>query len=145
MLVRKIVPTLAAIALGSLLAAGCAGSTPIDVSDDDDDGGATFSGDAFPALKTENCGLGGCHLTGAPQGGLALPDAGGALSQAAAYAALSAGGNSGPALDTSSPSDSLLLTKGLNTVAHAGGQQWTTGDSTYQAVRSWIAAGAPNN
>ena len=138
------------LALFAVLAAACAGGTPIDVGppggdDDDDDIDATFATGAFVALRSENCALAGCHIPSGPQGGLALPDAAGTLTVAAAHAALLAGGLTGPAVSTASPNTSLILTKGSNTVTHTGLEQWTDGDETYQIVLAWITSGAQMN
>lgn len=133
----------------AFFAAACAGGKPIDVGepggDDDDVSDATFTTGAFPALQDVNCGSAGCHTGGAPAGGLQLPDSAGTLAVNAAYTAITTGGISGSAVNTASPENSLILTKGDNSTSHTGGKRWDDGDSEYKIVLAWIGSGAQMN
>ena len=146
---KRVLDLLMLLAVFAALCAACAGGKPIDVGppggDDDDDGfDGTFSGGAYPALVQENCGQANCHTNAnqAATGGLELPDTAMTLTTAAAFAEIT--GETPPLLDTGTPANSLLLTKGEGT-AHGGAVQWDNNDATYEAVLLWIQNGAQNN
>lgn len=142
---RALLLSLSLLTLG-VAATACDGpGQPIDTGetgDDDDDLDATFTTGVHPMLNDESCGNGtGCHAAALPQGGLELPAPGFPLDPAATHASILAGGEEGPAVDTSNAELSLLLRKGLGE-AHTGGQQWLTTDDSYITVLAWISSGA---
>ena len=131
----------------ALVAAACAGDSPIDVTKGGSGGPpATFAAGAFVALQTENCGQStACHSQAGPQDGLALPDAAGVLAAPLAYISITTGGLEGPAVVPGDADASLLIRKGRGELTHTGGPVWENGDDTYDTVESWIDAGALNN
>jgi hypothetical protein len=54
----------------------------------------------------------------------------------------------GPAVvDPARPEESTLLTRPLrgHPATHGGGKSWTTEDTSYQVILSWIRRGAPDD
>ena len=149
---RSALSILFVIAALALAATACAGGgQPIDTGDPGGGGvvfDGTFTNGAFAAMARENCGedSGLCHNTVSPGGtDLFLPDADGALSVAAAYAAITSSTQSPLILNLASDADSILLKKGEGLPTHVGASRWSPGDATYVAVLAWITSGAQMN
>lgn len=101
---------------------------------------ASFRYDLSPALTLGGCNQGACHGNAEGRGGLKLSLLG--EDPEHDYRVLVRDG-SGRRLNRSAPERSLLLLKGLGAVAHGGGVRWRAAGSEFQAVRRWLAAGAP--
>jgi hypothetical protein len=99
-----------------------------------------FENEIEPLLSRFGCNAAGCHGSAEGQNGFKLSvfgsDAG------ADYAALVKEGR-GRRVLFAAPEHSLLLAKVSGTVAHGGGIRIRRGTAEFEALRQWIAAGAP--
>ena len=84
-----------------------------------------------PSDPTRSCARSGCHDKPDAAGGIGL-DATAPVDYASNDAIVQ------PWLDCEAPSSSLLLTKPLGVVAHAGGQLFTTSDPEYSIFLAWF-------
>ena len=102
--------------------------------------GLHFGSDILPVLTRFGCNSGGCHGSARGQDGFHLSLFG--FDPGADYHALTRQ-MIGRRINTSSPEESLLLTKSVGAAPHTGGTRFGTGDQAYRIVREWIALGAP--
>lgn len=100
----------------------------------------TFERDVMPLLTRLSCNSGACHGKASGQNGFKLSLLGfDAESDFASLVKETRGRRVFPA----APEHSLLLLKPAGLLAHGGGKRLAVGDDAYQAVRSWLVAGAP--
>jgi hypothetical protein len=90
-----------------------------------------------PILVKYGCAAGSCHGSAQGRGGLKLSLFG--YDPQSDYLALTRGRR----IARGSPDKSLLLFKATDQVEHGGGQRFGKSSVPYQALRDWIAAGAP--
>lgn len=102
--------------------------------------GLYFAADILPVLTRFGCNSGGCHGSARGQEGFHLSLFG--YDPEADYHALTRQ-MIGRRLNTSSPEESLLLTKSVGAAPHGGGIRFAKEAGPYQIVRDWIAMGAP--
>ena len=99
-----------------------------------------FENDIVPVLSRLGCNASGCHGKAEGQNGFKLSVFG--FDPAADHAALTKEGR-GRRVFHAAPEHSLLLTKGVGSVAHGGGSRTSVGTEDYRTLRDWIAAGTP--
>lgn len=99
-----------------------------------------FETDIEPILGRFGCNSSGCHGKAEGQNGFKLSVFG--FDAEADYAALLKEGR-GRRIFAAAPQQSLLLRKASGQMAHGGGTRIRPGSDAYEALRNWIAAGAP--
>ena len=99
-----------------------------------------FATRVLPVLTKAGCNTGMCHGAAIGQGGFRLSLLG--YDPRADYESITREFE-GRRLDLGAPDGSLLLRKPSLQSPHGGGLRLKKGSAAYQAVRAWIAAGAP--
>ena len=113
--------------------------------DDDDDEETTTTPSVtstWSSINTYMLGDGGCmsgcHASGGTAAGIFQLVSGNATTN---YSAVTA---SSTRVNTGTPTSSTLLSIPSGT-SHSGGQKFTSGSTTYNAILEWIQGGAQNN
>jgi uncharacterized protein DUF1549/uncharacterized protein DUF1553/Big-like domain-containing protein len=99
-----------------------------------------FRTEIVPLLSKLGCNAGGCHGKASGQNGFKLSLFG--FDVDFDYAAIAKEAR-GRRLFPAAPDRSLLLLKASGQAPHGGGKRLKTDGADYQALRQWIAAGAP--
>lgn len=118
---------------------GKAVTVPVRVAGVKADFKADFIRDVNPVLSRMGCNQGTCHGAAAGKNGFKLSLRGyDALFDVRALTDDLASRR----VNIASPDDSLMLLKTTGAVAHVGGQLTKPGETYYELIRNWIAAGA---
>lgn len=99
-----------------------------------------FAYDVLPILQRQGCSSAYCHGSATGRAGFKLSLFG---SDAAADYAAIATQLGGRRLDLRAPDQSLLVQKALGHLDHGGGRRLPRDGVAHEALRQWIAAGAP--
>ena len=99
-----------------------------------------FGNQIVPIFTKLGCNSGGCHGKSGGQNGFSLSLLG--FVPELDYQTLTKE-NRGRRLFPAAPDQSLLVTKAIGTVAHAGGKRMEVGSDEHKLVRRWIASGTP--
>ncbi len=100
----------------------------------------SFATQILPILTKSGCNTGACHGAATGQGGFSLSLLGYDAVQDHATITRELAGRR---VDLADPSRSLLLRKATRTIKHKGGRKLTIDSANYDALRQWIADGAP--
>jgi hypothetical protein len=98
-----------------------------------------FPTQVVPIFTKAGCNAGGCHGKSGGQNGFSLSLLGFEPGEDFEYIVQEARGRR---ISVAAPDQSLLLLKATGAVPHGGGKRLTVGESSYEVIRRWIAAGA---
>lgn len=113
---------------------------PVTVKDCTKDRPVSFQLDIMPVFMRDNCNTGSCHGAARGQDGFRLSLFG--FDPKGDHERLTTE-MIGRRINLALPEESLLLTKGVNSVPHTGGKKWEPGTPNYNTVLEWIRNGAP--
>ncbi len=99
-----------------------------------------FTNQIIPVFTKLSCNGGGCHGKSGGQNGFRLSLLG--FEPEIDYASL-AREERNRRVQVTAPDSSLLLTKGVGSVAHGGGRKMEVDSDEYRLVRRWISSGMP--
>lgn len=105
-------------------------------------GDVSFRHDVMAVLSKAGCNAGTCHGNARGKGGFQLSLRGDDPARDYQTLTRDAQGRRTNSID---PDRSLLLLKGTMQVSHAGGQRFRRDSWEYETLRSWIAAGMPDD
>ena len=119
---------------------GLSAATKVVVENAEHDLPINFPTQVVPIFTKAGCNAGGCHGKSGGQNGFALSLLGFEPAEDYEYIVQEARGRR---ISVAAPDQSLLLLKATGAVPHGGGKRLTAGESSYEVIRRWIAAGAP--
>jgi len=121
---------------------GKSATAPLKIQSADTEREISFRLDVMPIFLRSNCNTGSCHGSARGQDGFMLSLFG--YDPAGDYHRITRQ-LSGRRINLAFPDESLMIEKAIESVPHTGGKLFDKGSEYYNAMLSWLNAGAPDD